>query len=268
MLNQIQQRKLTNILDILALSGWGILFLKYSFTGELKLLIHPNYFLLVTITGLVLLSIAGYKIYEELINKKTNRKPLNSEEHITLFPPGFSSSLLIIIAVLGLLIPPKILASDTALQRGISESLPLTRVQPQSWSLNTRPEERTLLEWIRTLNAYPEPDAYNGQKAKVIGFVVHVPNLPENYFFIARFVITCCAVDAYPVGIPVKINGETRDSYPPDTWLEIEGQMITETLTITDLNIETTVASRDQRKLVLEAQSLTKIPIPSNPYEY
>jgi uncharacterized repeat protein (TIGR03943 family) len=262
---KIKQDKLNHILDIVALSGWGILFLKYSFTGQLQLLIHPNYFWLVTVTGLLLLFISTYKIYD-LLTYKQNLA--NQGEHLTLFPPGWSSILLIIIAVLALLIPPKILASDTALQRGISESLPITRIQPQSWSLKKQPQERTLLEWIRTLNAYPEPDAYNGQKAKIKGFVVHVPNLPENYFFIARFIITCCAVDAYPVGIPVKINGVTRDSYPPDTWLEIEGQMITETLTISELNIETTISGKDQRKLVLEAKSLTQIPTPSDPYEY
>jgi uncharacterized repeat protein (TIGR03943 family) len=264
---KIKQNKINNILDIVALSGWGILFLRYSFTGQLKLLIHPNYFWLVTITGLILLFISTYKLYEILTDPKTNQN-INNGEHITLFPPGWSSMLLIIIALLALLIPPKILASDTALQRGISESLPITRIKPQSWVSTKKSEERTLLEWIRTLNAYPEPDAYTGQKAKVKGFVVHVPNLPENYFFIARFIITCCAVDAYPVGIPVKINGETRDSYPPDTWLEIEGQMVTETLTVTDLNIETTISGKDQRKLVLEAQSLTKIPTPADPYEY
>ncbi len=264
----IKRQKLNNILDILALSGWGILFLKYSFTGQLNLLIHPNYFALVTVTGVIFLLISGYKIYELLRAKNTNQNVANNGDHITLFPPGWSSILLITIAVLALLIPPKILASDTALQRGISESLPITRIQPQSWAMNKKPEERSLLEWIRTLNAYPEPDAYIGQEAKVSGFVVKTPNLPENYFLIARFVLTCCAVDAYPVGIPVKIKPETHDNYPMDTWLEIEGKMISETLTITAQNMDITPPVNGKRKLILEAKSLKKIPTPANPYEY
>ncbi len=256
--------KIKNILDIFALMSWGILFLKYSLTRQLVLLIHPNYFWLVTITGIILLSISIYKIYEILTDKITDNVTTN-EEHITLFPPIFSSSLLITIAVLALLIPPKILASDTALQRGISDSLPITRIQPQSWNLKIKPEERSLLEWIRTLNAYPEPDTYTGQKAKIKGFVVHSDNLPDNYFLISRFVITCCAVDAYPVGIPVKINNDTRNNYPPDTWLEIEGNMITETLNKFNNNTSSNI---EKRQLVLEAKSLQKIPTPIDPYEY
>jgi putative membrane protein len=263
----IKKQKLNKILDILALLGWGILFLKYSFTRQLYLLIHPNYFWLVTVTGIIFILISGYKSYELVREKNTNQKD-NNGEHITLFPPGWSSILLITIAVLALLIPPKILASDTALQRGISESLPLTRIEPQSWVMKKNPEERSLLEWIRTLNAYPEPDAYIGQKAKVSGFVVHSLNLPENYFLIARFVLTCCAVDAYPVGIPVKIKEENRENYKQDTWLEIEGKMISETLTISDQNIDITPNTKTKRKLILEASNIDKIPTPANPYEY
>jgi len=241
-------------LDTLALITWGILLIKYTATGQLKLLIHPNYFGLVFITGITLLSLGIFKT-QQLI--KNNYQPQNSETHLTIFPPGWGSGLLVTTALIGLLINPRILTSETALQRGVSESLPLTREQPQTFRITTKPEERTLIDWVRTLNAYPEPDAYNGQKAKVEGFVIHLPQLPENYILIARFVITCCAVDAYPIGIPVKLN-ENRSLYPPDTWLEIQGTMLTESLP----------QSPEKRQLVLVANSLKKIPTPANPYDY
>ncbi len=71
---------------------------------------------------------------------------------------------------------------------------------------------------------------------------------------ISRFIITCCAADAYPVSLPVKLS-QNRDAYKPDTWLEIEGQMTTETLV-------------DKRQLVIEAKSLKEIPGFKNPYDY
>lgn len=262
------QKNILPWLDLIALFAWGILLVKYYFSGQLKLLIHPNYFWLVLITGIVLLIVTVYKAWQ--LWQQKNNPTLEtvgeiSLQHINLFPPGWGSSMLLVTAILAISIGPTVLVSQTAIQRGLSASLPLTRNQPESFRTRTLPEDRSIIDWVRTLNAYPEPDAYTGQKAKVTGFVVHLPNLPNNYLLICRFIITCCAVDAYPVGIPVKLEG-SRDLYPPDTWLKIEGQMITETLSIDETKIEATTTN--QRKLVLAANSLQQIPTPTDPYGY
>jgi putative membrane protein len=212
-------------LDVLALLTWGSLLLKYTVTGQYKLLIHPNYYTLVLVSSIILLALGIFKI--QLILTRNHQHP---SEHIALFPPGFSSSLLICVAIAGLLIPPKILTSQSAIKTGVRD-IPLTRSQPQAFRTAIKPEKRSLIEWIRTINAYPEPDAYQGQLAKVSGFVLHLEELPDNYLMLSRFVITCCAVDAYPIGIPVKL-ATSRHTYPPDTWLEIEGTMIAETLPV------------------------------------
>jgi uncharacterized repeat protein (TIGR03943 family) len=263
-----KSKKYSPWLDVLAIFSWGSLLLKYSITGQLKLLIHPNYFWLVFITGVALLILSIIKANQIIATKSTANQDLESKnaiEHITLFPPALSSGLLIATAILGLLISPTVLNSQTALQRGVTESLPLTRSQPQSFRTSTKPEERSLLDWIRTVNAYPEPDAYTGQKAKITGFVVHLPNLPDNYVLICRFVLTCCAVDAYPVGIPVKLEG-SRNDFPPDTWVEIQGKMIAETLGVDRANLSQ--SQQQERQLVISASSLKKIPTPSDPYAY
>jgi uncharacterized repeat protein (TIGR03943 family) len=152
-----------------------------------------------------------------------------------------------------------------ALQRGVSESLPLTQNAPQTFRGNFKPEDRSLIDWVRTLNAYPEPDAYSGQKAKITGFVVHLPHLPPNYLLLSRFILTCCAVDAYPVGIPVKLIGD-RVAYPPDTWLAIEGEMIAETIALDSSTSGNTPTPK--RHLVLQAESVRTIPTPADPYGY
>ncbi len=245
-------------IDGLALLSWGILLLKYAITGQYKLLIHPNYYGLVLGSAILLLALGMIKV--KLILARSYG---NSSEHISLFPPGFGSGLLLIVAIAALLIPPQILTSQTALKRGISD-ISMSSSQPQAFRVATKPEARTLIDWIRTINAYPEPDAYSGQPANVSGFVLHLKELPDNYLMLSRFVITCCAVDAYPIGIPVKLETNRRD-YSPDTWLEIQGEMIAETIPSKD-RIDSNIT--EQRSLVLAAKAIKSIPTPADPYSY
>jgi uncharacterized repeat protein (TIGR03943 family) len=254
--------KIKQWLDVFALLIWGILLLKYCLSGQLKLLIHPNFFGLVLATGIILVILSLTKAIACLTS---NGEVGDKNEHIVFFPPGLGSTVLIVVAIAGLIIPPNVLSSQAALQRGVAENLPLTRSEPQAFYTSTKPEERSLLDWVRTLNAYPEPDAYAGQKAKVKGFVVHLPQLPDDYLLISRFVITCCAVDAYPVGIPVKLTS-SRAAYPPDTWLTIEGEMISETLSLNRAMMNETAPA--ERQLVLAAKSIEVIPTPADPYDY
>ncbi|NMG06144.1 TIGR03943 family protein [Brasilonema sp. UFV-L1] len=244
-------KKILPWLDVLAITAWGILILKYWLTNKLNLLIHPDYFWLAILGAIGLITIGLFKT-KQLLQRRHEITP--NVQHLTLFPPGWSSTLLLTTAILGLIITPRVFASQTALQRGVTDLVGATRAQPQAFRASVRPEERTLVDWVRTLNVYPEPDAYTGQKVKVQGFVIHPPDLGQEHLFLARFVITCCAADAYPVGLPVKLK-QTRDQYPPDTWLEIEGQMVTENLA-------------NKRQLTIDATSLKKIPQPKNPYTY
>jgi uncharacterized repeat protein (TIGR03943 family) len=88
----------------------------------------------------------------------------------------------------------------------------------------------------------------------VTGFVIHPPEWSENYLMVARFVLTCCAADAYPVGIPVELTGD-RAEYPPDSWITVRGEMATETLDA-------------QRRLVIQSAAVQAVPEPENPYEF
>jgi uncharacterized repeat protein (TIGR03943 family) len=255
MASQNRKPKFQNLLpwlDVIALTAWGVLILKYWLTNKLVLLIHPDYFWLAVTGAIGLLVLSFFKAGQLLQRRRGEIIP--DMQHFTIFPPGFGSILLLIVAIMGIVITPRVFASQTALQRGVTDFVGSSRIQPQSFRASVRPEDRTLVDWVRTLNVYPEPDAYTGQRAKVQGFVIHPPDLGKEYLFIARFVLTCCAADAYPIGLPVKLK-EPRDKYPPDTWLEIEGQMVTETI-------------KDKRQLTIAASSLRKIPQPKNPYSY
>jgi uncharacterized repeat protein (TIGR03943 family) len=248
--------KIPPLLDILAIAAWGILLLKYWLTNKLIVLIHPNYFWLAIVSGIFLICLSGIKTAElfQQRRKKNIKTDVTSVQHLTLFPSGWSSSILLVTAIVGLIIEPRVFASQTAIQRGITDTNTITRTQAQSFRASVKPENRSLVDWVRTLNSNPEPDDYKGQTAKVQGFVVHPPDFSSEYLMLSRFIITCCAADVYPVGIPIKLP-EDRRIYPPDTWLEVQGKMLTETL-------------NNKRQLTLEAASINKISEPKNPYEY
>ncbi|MBO0351435.1 TIGR03943 family protein [Phormidium pseudopriestleyi FRX01] len=249
-------------IEVLSILAWGVLLLKYWVSGELNILIHPNFFALTNGTGVLLILLACYKgaqlVHQQRRSRRVRNRGANTAtpemQHITLFPPGWSATLLLVTAVLGFLISPRVFASEKAMMRDVNDFLPVTQSQPQAFRTARKPEERSLIDWVRTLTVYPEPDAYTGQQVNVQGFVIHLPDLPEEYFLISRFVITCCAADAYPVGLPVKLS-QSRTAYPPDTWLEIQGEMSTEIL-------------GDRRQLTIVANSIQEIPEPRNPYEY
>ena len=244
------------ILDVMTFAAWGTLLVHHWLTGKLNLLIHPNYHWLVVATGTVLLVIACLRLLQMVQLRRQGRSLMPAGNHVSLFPRYWSGILLLTAAIAGLSIAPRAFTSQTAIQRGVSDFLPPTRSQPQAFRSASRPEERTLVEWVRTLSVYPDPDTYVGQKVNVIGFVVYPPNnqLPEEYFLLSRFVVTCCAADAYPVGLPVKLT-ENRKAYPPDTWLEVAGQMIAE-------------ERGGNRQLTIQASALKKVPQPEKPYEY
>ncbi len=236
------------LLDALVLATWSLAFFRYWLTGKLFLLLHPDYMWLANGAGIVLLGLALFKLTQ------SKRKTPSSGGHTTLLPPQLSSLILLAIGVVSLIYTPQAFASDAAIQRGVSDSLTLTRSQPQRFIRQASSEDRTIIDWIRTLNVYPEPDAYTGQSVSVSGFVIHPQDWPEGYLMLSRFVLTCCAADAYPVGLPVQL-AVSRQAYEPDSWLQVEGKMVTATI-------------NGQRQLTIEPTRLETIPEPKNPYEY
>ncbi len=239
-----------NRFDLLAIGAWGVLLLKYGLTGQLAVLIHPNYFPLTIGAGFLLVIVVAWQGW---VRWREPGQPQPLAEGGQLLPRSWGRFLLLSTAVVGLIVTPRPFNSQIALESG--ELLNLTRTMPQQFRPVNRPEERSLVDWVRLLNAYPEPDAYQGQRARVQGFVVHPPQSPANRFVIARFVVTCCAADAYPVGLPVDLPEGTAQAYLADTWLEIRGRMATGQV-------------KGQRRLVLNAEKITPIKPPANPYLY
>ena len=230
--------------------------MRYWLGGKLLLLLHPDYAWLSNVAAIALIFLASSQVVRILRHRRAASSQGADLSHVTLLPPSLSSALLLAVAVFGLIYTPRAFASDTATARGIADSLTLTRSQPQRFVRAAAPADRSVIDWIRIVNVYPEPDAYAGEPVSVRGFVIHPEAWPNDYVMVSRFVLTCCAADAYPVGLPVKLNdGQSRADYPVDSWIAVEGEMTTETL-------------ESRRQLAIRPSALTAVEEPKNPYEY
>jgi len=167
---------------------------------------------------------------------------------------GNSATTLLLILILGLgfLLPARPLSAATAAQRAldfnalnVSDKLDIA----QPFSFNS--QQYDLGDWVKSFNINPDINAYVGKQVDVIGFVYKPENLPEDLFIVARFVITCCAVDARPVGLPVKYD--MQDNLQENDWVQVKGNFAS-----LDVN--------GKQQIVIEPDSVTKVETPTNPY--
>ena len=90
-------------------------------------------------------------------------------------------------------------ASANMLNKSSSQNK-LNSVKPVTpKSVNSIAKETDLMQLYLNIDDHPE-QVYN-QHWKLTGFVYKDPTLAKNQFVISRFVITCCIVDATPIGI-------------------------------------------------------------------
>ena len=194
---------------VLFISAIFVLYL--GFNEQLNLYIHPRY-----IFFTIVMSAIGLGIL--MVGLKNKQK---IEAHDT---SKLSSLPLMIILTAAIFIPARSLTSATVSQRSIDSGSIVTTVGAESTSTLFAGSSKglKLADWSRLLQTNNEPSYYSNKPAKVSGFVYDAGLGPDTVW-LARFVLTCCAVDAQPVGVPVRIE-DWQDRYREDEWLEVEGQ--------------------------------------------
>lgn len=236
--------KIQRILEGLSLIGIGDLIIYYYINNKLIFFVYPFYNKLILISAIFVVFIGCFKII---------KKEEISCHHNNL-TKNLSILLLFCIAIYGFYNEPKPLSSSTALTRGISTEIDVSSNSLTSLSFLPRPEDRKLIDWVRALNMDPEPSKYIGQKVKLNGFIIIDETISSDHFYIAKFMISCCAADARPLAMLVKYDS-SKLQIGNDMWIELEGTFIEE-----DIN--------GQRTAVINANNIKEIPIPENPYEY
>jgi putative membrane protein len=193
-------------------------------TGQLVLYIHPRYVIFtVSMAALALvLAVAAVALPPRRVDDHDDSEPPSIRERLL----GLGAAALAGAFVIGMLvIPPATLTSATAQQRQINATAAdLGALETASTADDATVARFSVREWAGILRQTNDL-AFFAQKpvTDLVGFVSEDPDDPENVFYVSRFVITCCAVDAQPLGVPVYSPG-WQQRFPVDSWVSVTGR--------------------------------------------
>ncbi|WP_228515249.1 TIGR03943 family putative permease subunit [Agreia pratensis] len=253
----------------LALSLIGIVSISWlALTGQLGLYIHPRYFVFTVIMTALggLLTLAAFAVAPEKHEHEPPDAPelgADQLEPIAARPrwrPLLSLAGIAAIAVAFValvIVPPSTLTTATVENRELNSSA--TGVQADTTShvelAGSDVSSLSLRDWASLLRDGSGSDFVVGKTATLSGFVTADASDPENVFYLTRFVVTCCAVDAQPIGIPVYSPGWSS-SYAVDSWVEAKGTF--------GLN----PSAESSESVVLANPTVSAIDQPAEPYAY
>ena len=161
------------------------------------------------------------------------------------------------VAVSLVVLPPATLTSATAGQRDVNSStasLAGTSVEDATDADADAYAAFSVLDWAGLLRQTSDLSFFEGKTADVVGFVVPAGDDPD-VFYVSRFVVTCCAVDAQPVGVPVHLV-DWRSQVSADEWLDVSG------------GFQTNPSRTSSDPIALVPDSLEEVGQPSDPYLY
>jgi uncharacterized repeat protein (TIGR03943 family) len=161
------------------------------------------------------------------------------------------------VAVSLVVLPPATLTSATAGQRDVNSStasLAGTSVEDAASADADAYAAFSVLDWAGLLRQTSDLSFFEGKTADVVGFVVPAGDDPD-VFYVSRFVVTCCAVDAQPVGVPVHLV-DWRSQVSADEWLDVSG------------GFQTNPSRTSSDPIALVPDELEKVGQPSDPYLY
>ncbi len=121
-----------------------------------------------------------------------------------------------------LVLPPATLTTSTVDQRDLNASVAGPAGVESADLIGGDYSTFTVKDWASLIRQGAGEDFFAGTSATLTGFVTPDPDDPENVFYVARFVVTCCAVDAQPVGVAV-YSPDWASRFPVDSWVTVTG---------------------------------------------
>ena len=231
-------------------------------TGRLELYIHPRYVVFTIVMAVIggAASIAAFLV----IPGRPEPDHGHVHDHDEL-PEGAprtgwraavaitGSALLVTGAVVALLVlPPATLTSTTAENRDVAGSTALASADTTQL-VGGDSSTFTVKDWATLLHQGLGDDFFAGKPAAISGFLVATDD--PDVVYVARFLVTCCAVDAQPLAVPVLLPG-WQDDFAADDWVEVTGGFAP---------IPDAAAAEP---IVLIPQTVAPIPQPAQPYVY
>ena len=167
---------------------------------------------------------------------------------------GIAAAATVGVTVAMLVLPPTTLSARTAQQRSVDTPTLSNATGTQDVALlgseGVDTSEYGVKDWAALIRQTTDTSALVGKPVELEGFVV--PGA-DGSFTLTRFVISCCAVDAQPVGLGVVTDGALPDA---DQWVRVTGKL---------------AANPDQSadaRIVIRAATVRGIDQPTDPYEY
>lgn len=221
-------------------------------TNQLILYINPRYIVFTVLMAVIGLAfvVAGFVAKHDHDEEQTPRR----------FSRALSiggTVLTLALAVGLVVVPPATLTTATADQRVInSGQLSSGKTVTSAASAPTGASARfTVADWASLLRQTSDETFYRNKAADVTGFVSADKDDPDNVFFVSRFVITCCAVDAQPIGVPVYLQN-WKNGFASGAWVRVTG------------SFDTDPSRSSQQPIVLLPATTKKVAQPSDPYLY
>jgi putative membrane protein len=233
-------------------------------TGQLGLYIHPRYFVFTAIMAVIGLvaTVAGFAL------RPADAAEEHDHDHGSAEPaPGRASlrarvsrvaiaGVVTVTVVAVLVLPPRTLTTSTVTQRALNSSTVASDAAPDEELLGTS-DFSTLgvRDWSQLLAQTTDPTFFTSKSVDITGFVSADPDDPDDVFYVTRFVVTCCAVDAQPVGVPVYQPGWSS-TLETDEWVRVQGPFASNP------------SARSRQPLAVMPQGVQQVDQPADPYVY
>jgi len=200
----------------------------------------------------------------------TGTRPRTTARRATRTALGAAAALVTVgITVAMLVLPPTTLSARTAQQRSVDTPTLSNATGTQDVALlgsaGVDTSQYGVKDWAALVRQTTDTSALVGKPVELTGFVV--PGKGDA-FTLTRFVISCCAVDAQPVGLGVVTGGDGSGGDGPGSdgsgadvpdsgqWVRVTGKLAA--------NPDPSADAR----IVVRAAKVQDVDQPADPYEY
>ncbi|MCJ1711968.1 TIGR03943 family protein [Clavibacter michiganensis subsp. phaseoli] len=257
-------RRASSTVGLVLLAACIVSTLWLAVTGQLGLYIHPRYFVftgIMAVVGLVA-TVSGFALRpadaaEEHDHDHGSAEPASGRASLRARVSRVAIAGVVTVTVVAVLVlPPRTLTTSTVTQRALNSSTVASDAAPDEELLGTS-DFSTLgvRDWSQLLAQTADPTFFTSKSVDITGFVSADPDDPDDVFYVTRFVVTCCAVDAQPVGVPVYQPGWSS-TLETDEWVRVQGPFASNP------------SARSRQPLAVMPQGVQQVDQPADPYVY